>query len=192
MPLLDHLTVGAQIKFPAGTAMSVNPIPAPAETSTGAAQIDLEISQSGVGAANRVRVLFLPHGPGAVNYHEGADEVLSGIFTGCYMAAYRAGAQRRVAHVHTGTDGVGRDCKAFMRELCSPGGHTLLANFKPFDGNRDGDAYTPEIQASPLLAPGVFGLITAGDQLHSIYCRKESLTTFVVSYIAKRATQPLG
>lgn len=61
-----------------------------------------------------VEARWLPWVPGKVNYanQEGKD-VLSGMFTGCWMVAYKEGGDMRVGHMATQTDAT--DCKAAWR-----------------------------------------------------------------------------
>lgn len=64
----------------------------------------------------------------AINYveSEGSD-VLSGPFTGCFMALYKRGGTRRVAHVHT------PECRDLWARIKQEAGVEFVKEFQPHD-----------------------------------------------------------
>lgn len=170
--LVDSLKNGTTIKFPLSVKFSTNTQNV-VECSLDASPLALTLVEGQKTTAQTVN--FMPHAPGGVNYIESNGDVMSGIFTGCVMSAYKCNHRRRVAHVHTGTDaGPNKDCKNFMRDLMKKPGYAPVIHFKPFDGARDADKAVKIAQQTNFGAAGccVFGLITSNNKCYSIFTRK--------------------
>lgn len=170
--IVDSLKPGTTIKFPLGVKFSTNTQNV-VECSIDAGPLALTIVDGQKTSASTVT--FMPHAPGGVNYAETAGDVMSGIFTGCVMSAYKINGKRRVAHVHTGLDaGPNKDCKNFMKGLMNKPAYTAVVHFKPFDGARDADKAIQIAQKTTFGAAGccVFGLITSANKCYSIFTQK--------------------
>lgn len=99
---------------------------------------------------DQVDFRWLPWVPGKINYanHEGKD-VLSGMFTGCWMAVYTE-SNVRVAHIATQTDDT--DCKAAWRTQRALSTVSQVEEFLPHTG----------------LGVTNLGLVTAAKSLYKI------------------------
>ena len=135
---------------------------------------------------------YVPYVDGRIHYHQGADAVLSGEYSGCLMAVYNAGGQRRVAHVpksnviRNDTIAEFRDYFANHTRLTDPkktqqvkGTHTLTHFFQPFVESRDSSIQFEII--GKLMGKGmisqpyqfsVFGLVTVANKCVSIWAVK--------------------
>ncbi len=90
--------------------------------------------------------VYLPFAKDGINYvvPQGRD-VLSGKFSGCIMASYKADNQVRVCHVSTGD---GQDCKAAWTDIANRSANVF--QFKPAD----------HIETGGVAWYGTYGLIT--------------------------------
>lgn len=108
---------------------------------------------------DEVPIRWLPWVAGKINYahHEGKD-VLSGMFTGCWMATYKE-VSLRVAHIATQTDAT--DCKAAWRAHKAAPGVSDVKEVLPHLGlatatnlglvSSAGDLYKIELSDAPKL-----------------------------------------
>lgn len=102
--------------------------------------------------------IYLPFAPNGINFVESqGKDVISYNFTGCIMAAYTKGGQRRVAHVSTGA---GQDCKSEWNSIAKTASSVLA--FKPHEAANIG-----ELQKAGQ-AFNCYGLITANGDCFSI------------------------
>jgi hypothetical protein len=116
------------------------------------------------GKASR-NFVWLPYGEGAANYAvpHGMD-VLSGLFSGCYMISYNVpGGERRVAHI------ANPGAIDFWNRQVAAQGYFNLRGFQPYIESAD----APAIEASKKAhlgdsVPGVLGLVTGDGRLFSI------------------------
>lgn len=188
--LLQNLKSGMTIKFPLSMKYSTAP-KAVEECSIEALPTALTIVDGKKTVA--IRVNFLPHTPGGVNYYETTGDVLSGNFTGCIMSTYEFLGKRRVAHVHTGDDaGPNTCCKDFMKDCLADNSYNSVKNFKPFDGNRDFAKVAKIAASSQYGANGcvTFGLVTSNNSIFSIYTKKIGAHEFLVdSVVNQNASQ---
>ena len=108
--------------------------------------------------------LWLPYAPGHISYveSEGLD-VLSGTFSGCFMASYTRDGGRRVCHVDTAADSGGPAVKEKWASIKEESTVNLLKEFKPFDHYSKG--YQPG-------GVKVYGLITAEEGCYMIATTK--------------------
>ena len=187
--LINKIKAGVTLKFPLGVKFST-PVKNVEECSVDALPLALTIIDGSRTAA--LKVNFMPHAPGGVNYYETSGDVMSGNFTGCVMSTYSVGGKRRVAHVHTGVDaGPNRCCKAFMKGLITGASHTSVNNFKPFDGGRDSVKGVEICRSSSFGANGcvTFGLVTAGNKPYSIMTRKIGSHEFLVEAVIDQSAR---
>ena len=170
--LPDKLKSGVTIKFPLSLKFSTTTQNV-TECSIEAGPLALTLVDGKTSSA--VRVDFMPHAPGGVNYCESNGDVLSGIFTGCIMSTWKFKGRRRVGHVHTGLDaGPDKDCKDFTKGLMKSKNYLELIHFKPFDGNRDTVKAIEIAMKTKFGASGccVFGLVTSNNKCYSIFTKK--------------------
>lgn len=101
---------------------------------------------------SEVKFRWLPWVNGKINYAnlEGKD-VLSGMFTGCWMALYKEDGNFRVCHIATTTDAT--DCKATWRKHKTLPNVSSVKEFKPDSG---------------LASARNLGLVTATGELWKI------------------------
>ena len=188
MTPLQIFQPGNRIKFPLSTSFknsffstSGDP-PDLGEASNGAGKLAVTMTDPN-GRTAACMFEFVPYTPGAINYVEGKDTVVSGIFTGCYMAVYTVKGIRRVAHVHTGTDAPCQ--KKTYSALFTRSGYTEVGNFKPYDGNRDFDIVRPIVKPPSFEAP-VLGLITPHNRGYSIYLKEGGSFDYTVHDCVER------
>lgn len=166
------------------------------EVSRDASLINLIIEtpeRIGKKVSRQLRTLaWVPYVPGGVNYFEGSGyDVLSGPFSGCYMASYTYRGRRRIAHVHTGS---GSDCKRFFRGLFypKPSLYEDLQCFKPFSGEsrmfsflEDTNKMKKIVRKTPGV-PTVFGLITRTGELYSLFLVKTGPNNYQVGKVVSK------
>jgi hypothetical protein len=105
---------------------------------------------------NELNFRWLPWVSGKINYADlGGKDVLSGMFTGCWMVLYKQG-NFRVGHVATQTDDM--DCKPFWRQ------HKVLPNVT------DIKEFRPDIALPGALN---LGLVTSTGDLYKIQLADE-------------------
>ncbi len=131
--------------------------------------------------------VWLPYAPGGVNYYEGPDEVVSGLFTGCYMSFYTVGGKRRVAHVNTGSDAP-PDCKDFFMAQPFAG----RSNFKPFSRDRDSARFAAICTQTKFGSFGcaVLGLVDPNNICYSVFLKKLEKCDFEVADVIQQNTTP--
>jgi hypothetical protein len=181
--LFTSLQPGVELKFPlttkySATKQKVN------ECSLGAETIAATVT-SATNRGSACTFTWLPHAPGGVNYFEGDGEVVSGIFTGCVMSIYKVDGKRRVAHVHTGSDGA-ECCKAYFRGLLNGQAHSVVGNFKPYSGDRDLARCATIMQSSPLFQAPVLGLVSSDDKCYSVFLKKMAPNHFAVDSVIEQ------
>ncbi len=180
---VDHLKKGARLKFPLTTKFSAQKQDV-TECSLGVERIavTIEVSKTYTTAC---AFIFLPHAPGGVNYYEGSEEVVSGLFTGCVMSTYKVNGKRRVAHVHTGNDGA-RCCKTYFRDLLNTREYTAAKHFKPYSGDRDFPIAKRMYEESPLNKADFLGVVSPDGTCYSVYLRKMGKCDYIVEDCVQR------
>ena len=187
--ILQALTPGTTIKLPLSVRMStLNQQKNECSLETGPLALTLVNGKQ----TSAIKVDWVPYAPGGVNYIESDHDVLSGIFTGCVMSSYYHAKQRRVAHVHTGSDaGEGLDCKDLMKGLLSTT-YVPIFSFKPFDKQVDSGVFESICMKSKFGSFGCapFGLVTASNSYHVIFTLKISNHEYVIQSVKDKSGSP--
>lgn len=206
--LLQIIKVGTKITFPgnwrpkaelppperapAHIRRDVGPMQAygrvePSERTIGSAPIVLSLESAYRNTTHEI--VYVPYVPGAINYFEGGGDVISGMFSGCYMSAYSHNNARRVAHVHTieGNQGL-PNCKEHFSDLLGGANYNSGTHFKPFAEESDIDKF---IEISQRAACGinqikVMGALTVDNRCFSVFLRKETDLEFHVEYLVEK------
>lgn len=110
---------------------------------------------------NSQEFLILPYAPGGINFTgtTGLD-VLSGPFSGCWMARYKLKGAYNVCHVAT------PECNTKWAELKQSGEITEVTEFKPANA-------LMELAGSGFKftsGPQTYGLVTSTGQFQSLLC----------------------
>ncbi len=104
---------------------------------------------------------FLPFVPNGINWTaSGGEDVISGSFSGCIMAAYSENGVAKVAHISTGEYG---DCKPEWERIKARS--TRVFEFKPSDFGADtGRVYCFGLITSDLQT---FTILVSGDRVRA-------------------------
>jgi hypothetical protein len=190
------LVVGSYLDI--GDIATLNPGGVPGEISQGAEDRTIEVShrQGWFGSKQRDIVagenatkshrnfVWLPYAIGQINYAtpQGKD-VLSGVFTGCWMMRYSNGGVVRVAHVSTPT------ASAAWNALAANNQVQVLQGFKPTDFH-DASAATEKGDYGLEM----FGLVTDAGNLFTIGLQRRGSTGGLrrIAFVAPALSRPLA